>query len=299
MADDSIGRLAAEAQYYVYIYRDPRPGKGAQPIYVGKGDAARSRAYTHVRQGSHNQVLNRVLAKIRAAGYEPIIEIVERFDSEDAAFAREIELIAAFGRRCVRTGPLCNFSIGGEGPSGLKHSPESIAQMKRVHSRPEATARSARTMHRLRDDPDFEAARLAADPRRKEAIAAFQRGPENRAAKSAQMKAALAANPTMMEARRAQLSAVTSSPEARARYSEATKAAWADPLHREKRSAAIKAALNEPAALEKRRQQTIARWADPEARARQSEACRAAKLRYLARKREEETRGAGTPRSAA
>ena len=299
MAKGTIGQSDVGVQYYVYIYRDPRPDKNGQPIYVGKGDASRGRAYVHVRQGSHNQVLNRVIAKIKAAGCEPIIDIFERFDDEAAAFATERALIAKFGRRCDGTGTLCNFSIGGEGPSGLKHSAQSIALMKRVHGRPEAVERSAKTMRRLQSDPAFLAGKAAAEHKRIASVVAHQRTPAAREAKSAQMKAALAADPTLMAARRAQLSSVTNSPEARARYSETTKASWADPASREKRSAAIKAALNEPDALEKRRQQMIARWADPEARARQSEACRAAKLRYLARKREEEARGAGTPRSAA
>lgn len=76
MADDGVPPAAGSGKFYVYVYRDPRPGKNRQPIYVGKGIG--DRAELHWRWRCANPFLAQVLGKIRGAGLAPTIEIVER-----------------------------------------------------------------------------------------------------------------------------------------------------------------------------------------------------------------------------
>lgn len=113
--------------FYVYVYRDPRPSKDLQPVYVGKGCGARATA--HWRNGNNvNPIFNAWLAAIRRAGLEPVIDIVAEFENEVDAFVKERELIALFGRKDRKTGPLCNCTDGGEGMAGYVFSDESRAK---------------------------------------------------------------------------------------------------------------------------------------------------------------------------
>jgi hypothetical protein len=104
-------------QFYVYVYRDPRPGKRRQPFYVGKGCGRRSHRPPELRK---NALLTNVIAKLLAVQLEPIIEIVARFKNETSAFAAEKRLIKRYGRRDIGTGPLCNMTDGGERTSGCQ-----------------------------------------------------------------------------------------------------------------------------------------------------------------------------------
>ena len=55
--------MTASKKSYVYVIRDPRPGKRNAPIYVGKG--MRGRAFSHLKKSS-NRTLAAILAKCRA-----------------------------------------------------------------------------------------------------------------------------------------------------------------------------------------------------------------------------------------
>src|SRR5690348_40900 len=100
MATDTLSPdFGGDKKFYVYLYRDPRPSKQNQPIYVGKGTASRGRAEFHWKRRAENSFLAALLEKIRDAGLAPLIEIVAWFDEEEAAFDLERALIAKFGRR--------------------------------------------------------------------------------------------------------------------------------------------------------------------------------------------------------
>lgn len=116
--------------FYVYVYRDPRSNKELAPFYVGKGKAANNRAQDHLRHAK-NRLMRAVLRKISALGLSPIIEIDSWHDNQNDAHAREIELIALYGRRDIGTGSLCNLTDGGEGTVGAKlpKSEEAKAKM--------------------------------------------------------------------------------------------------------------------------------------------------------------------------
>lgn len=103
--------------FYVYVYRDPRPGKGNVPVYVGKGQGARAHAHL---SGSSNRRLLRLIADCRLLGCTPKPEIVGRFAAEFDAFALEVALIAKHGRCDLGTGTLYNLTDGGEGAPRVK-----------------------------------------------------------------------------------------------------------------------------------------------------------------------------------
>lgn len=119
MADDRIIPPQDDSKYpfYVYVYYDPREDKNNEPIYVGKG--TRDRSGVHWTHGARNRFFKSVLKKIRALNLKPLVEIVERFDSEQDAHNAEKELISYYGRRDLGLGPLLNLTDGGEGVCGL------------------------------------------------------------------------------------------------------------------------------------------------------------------------------------
>jgi hypothetical protein len=119
MGHSIVDLNAPKPTCYVYRYLDPRPGKNLVPIYVGKGTGPRLE--THLQE-TRNPLFARILAKCAKVGLKPIIEIVQHFEDEASAFRLEIELIAKYGRRNLRTGTLCNLTNGGEGISGFKLS---------------------------------------------------------------------------------------------------------------------------------------------------------------------------------
>ena len=82
-------------KYYVYQLVDPRTG---DPFYVGKGKGRRAWAHAEaVRSGrsTGNAIKEKHIADIHAAGLEVRVVIVEMFEDERAAYARERELIAS------------------------------------------------------------------------------------------------------------------------------------------------------------------------------------------------------------
>ena len=109
--------MALTNSFYSYVYVDPRSD---EPFYVGKGK--RDRAYAHLK-GSHNQLVERKINKIRATGQEPLVGIMET-STEEFAFMLEQGLIKLLGRIDNGTGILCNFTDGGEGSANLIVSDE-------------------------------------------------------------------------------------------------------------------------------------------------------------------------------
>ena len=149
--------------FYVYVIRDPRPGKAQRAIYVGKGSGWRSRFHWSKAESHYNPLLRRVFAKIAAAGLVPIIKISARFEVERAAFAREIELIALYGRRDLGTGTLCNLTHGGEGAAG---GLSQIRAMSELNTRPEIRKAKAAHLRKRNTSPESKArmSQLHADP---------------------------------------------------------------------------------------------------------------------------------------
>lgn len=92
----------AEAKFYIYIHRRADTG---EVFYIGKGSGRRAWATQY-----RTEYWQRVRAK-----YGIVVEILERFETEAAAFEREKALIAHHRTAGLR---LCNITDGGEGASG-------------------------------------------------------------------------------------------------------------------------------------------------------------------------------------
>jgi len=130
---------AMSQKYYVYVYLDPRHYP-PEPVYVGKGHG--KRAWAHL-SWTHNAWLRRKLQRIRRAGLEPVVEILQKGLTAGEANEQERLLIAQHGRADQGKGTLCNFTDGGEGTPGRVPTPETRALWSQQRSRPQTPAQYA------------------------------------------------------------------------------------------------------------------------------------------------------------
>ena len=284
--------------FYVYVYRDPRPTKNRQAVYVGKGRG--KRAWKHWLHGNKtNKSFNNWLAHIRRLSLSPVVEIVAQFESETVALDKERELIALFGRRDIGTGSLFNLTLGGQGTSGALRTEEWRNNIRAALTTPEQVAKSSARNKARWADPDIRAEleekiRAAIyDPeiaaKREAAKAISHRTPEFRE-KMSGVTSGFWQDPDYRERVNATRRATMATDVARARKAIASANSWADPESREKRIAAIKASRTPELRAqigasckalwsdEKRAEQSAkmkAVLASPEARERRAEAMRA------------------------
>jgi hypothetical protein len=209
MADDRLSLFADSGNFYVYLYRDPRPGKNLAPIYVGKGAAHHYRANIHWNRGSHNRILNRKLNKIKQLGLVPVIDIVWRFENEADAFNLERELIKLYGRIHIKTGTLCNLTDGGEGATGTIYTEEQKERYRQAAlNRPKRGPPSKETIEKRR-------AKTKGRPR----------PPEHMAAAHAARRGFVASKETREKISKARQGQVFTA-ETRVKLSERAKAQW-------------------------------------------------------------------------
>ena len=123
-----------EDNYYVYVYLDLlKPGVfkyqdvefNFEPFYIGKGKNHRhvnhlTNCFNKSDKLGFKRLFYKKLRKMLTLGNNPDVIIFKDNLTETIAFNLEIELIAKIGRRPYKEGPLCNYSTGGEGPSGIK-----------------------------------------------------------------------------------------------------------------------------------------------------------------------------------
>lgn len=130
--------------HHVYAILNPlKPGNfifdelefDFEPFYIGKGSR-------NTRSTSHLQEAKRVenkshkvntIRKIWDSGNEPVVKILEWFETHEEALEREKELISLIGRKDKELGPLTNQTDGGEGCMGRKCSDETIQKLKNSH----------------------------------------------------------------------------------------------------------------------------------------------------------------------
>ena len=281
-------------KFYVYVYRDPRPNKDKQPVYVGKGSG--DRAWLHWSEGNKtNKIFSNWLYKIRNIGLEPIIDIAFRCATEEEALFKEIELIRLYGRKDKKTGSLCNMTSGGKGVrdahyTAKKRANLSAASLKRwqdpeyrakttaatyaaIHI-PEVAARREAAKAISHRTPEFRAKMRDVGTRqwedteyREKVVAAMQQAsqlPHNKAQKSENTHIGWQDE----ESRRRRIESIKASrtPELRAQLSASCSALWNDDT-REKQSAKMKAVLSTPEMKAQRAAAMKARWADPVQRA--------------------------------
>lgn len=240
---------------YVYVYRDPRPTKNNQPVYVGKGTGDRD--LSHWSRGSHNKPFQDFIAHLKVRGLVAPCERVFETEVEAEAFAKEIELIALYGRRNTGTGTLFNLTDGGEGASGAIRSEE-----EKAHLRVESLDKWQR--------PEYRAKVVAAQK-------AVQGTPEARAAKS-ESSAEAWANPEVREKRQTGIKRGRSTAESKAKTSAQAKAQWSDPEYAAKQTANNQEIANRAEVKAAKSAAAKALWADPEWRAKMASARAAKKL---------------------
>jgi hypothetical protein len=238
--------------FYVYVYRDPRPTKNMQPVYVGKGTGDRD--LSHWSRGSHNKPLQDFLSHLRQRGLTPVCERVFETPDETAAFAKELELIALYGRRDLKRGTLFNLTDGGEGVAGMVKTPEQkaadgrftkehwqqpeyrakvIAAQKAVQGTEEARAMKSENSKTTWADTEVRT-------KRAEGIKRGRSTAESRSKTSRQSKAQWD-DPEYAARQTLNNQEIANRAEVKAAKAAAAKALWADPAWREKMLAARKA----------------------------------------------------------
>ena len=147
--------------YYVYIYKDPRPTKNQQVVYVGKGTG--DRAWYHWKKRVRgNKGFGAFLALLRQEKLEPIIEIAREGLEEAEAFYEEMKLIEVYGRRDLGTGTLFNLTDGGEGLAGVIRTDEWRKNISNANSTPEKIALYSEGQKRRWANPIFREQTIAA-----------------------------------------------------------------------------------------------------------------------------------------
>jgi hypothetical protein len=226
--------------FYVYVYRDPRPTKNNQPVYVGKGTGDRD--LSHWSRGSHNKPFQDFIAHLKVRSLIALCERVFETENESEAFAKEIELIALYGRRDRKLGSLFNLTDGGEGASGAVRSDAD----KRI--------------------TQFHAAKNWKDSIYQEKVAAGQRRvqgtPEARANKSTASTEAWA-KPEVRQKRQEGIKHARSTEVSKAKTSAQAKAQWSDPEYAAKQTANNQEIANRAEVKAAKAVAAKALWADP------------------------------------
>lgn len=108
-------------RFYVYLWlrhKNSKHGPKLSPYYVGKG--------------SGNRAFNPRQRRVKPPKDRSYIVFAQEGLTEQEAFDLERYYIALYGRKDLGTGILGNFTDGGEGASGLRHSQESRNKMSRA-----------------------------------------------------------------------------------------------------------------------------------------------------------------------
>jgi hypothetical protein len=231
--------------FYVYVYRDPRPTKNNQPVYVGKGTGDRD--LSHWSRGSHNKPFQDFIAHLKVRGLVALCERVLETPNEAEAFAREIELIALYGRRDRKDGPLFNLTDGGEGASGAIRT-DAEKEFLRIDSLDKWQR------------PEYRAKVIAAQQ-------AAQSTPEARASKSVASAEAWA-KPETRQKRQEGIKQARSTDVSKAKTSAQAKAQWSDPTYAAKQTANNQEIANRAEVKAAKAAAAKALWANPEWKAK-------------------------------
>lgn len=237
--------------FYVYVYRDPRPLKKDQPVYIGKGTGDRD--ISHWSKGSHNKPFQDFISHLKQRGLVASCERVFETAVEAEAFTKEVELIALYGRRNTNTGTLFNLTDGGEGASGMVKTAEQkavdgrfskehwqdpayrekvVAAQKVVQSTPEARALKSENSAEAWANPEIR-------NKRQTGIKRGRSTAESKAKTSAQAKAQWS-NSEYAAKQTANNQEIANRAEVKAAKAAASKALWADPVWKAKMLAARK-----------------------------------------------------------
>ncbi len=131
-------------KHYIYCYIDPRDGIVR---YIGQGQNER-----WVNSHKHNEQYGVYpwLQRLKALGLKPVRFIVLESLTQSQADKWEIDLIDLIGRRCEKTGPLLNLSVGGRsGSSGCRRSAETLRRMSESQKGRKGKTPTAETCRKL------------------------------------------------------------------------------------------------------------------------------------------------------
>jgi hypothetical protein len=243
--------------FYVYVYRDPRPSKNNQPVYVGKGTGDRD--LSHWSRGSHNKPFQDFISHLKQRDLVAPCQRVFETEDETEAFAKEVELIALYGRRNLKTGTLFNLTDGGEGGSGTVWTFAQKAATGRISldkwQRPEYRAKvvaaqtAAQGTSEARAAKSENSAEAWAKPetrqKRQQGIKQARSTDASKAKTSAQAKAQWG-NPEYAAKQTANNQEIANRADVKAAKAVAAKALWADPVWKAKMLAARKKTVVPP-----------------------------------------------------
>lgn len=243
--------------FYVYVYRDPRPSKNNQPVYVGKGTGDRD--LSHWSRGSHNKPFQDFISHLKQRDLVAPCQRVFETENEAEAFAKEVELIALYGRRNLKTGTLFNLTDGGEGGSGAVWTFAQKAATGRISldkwQRPEYRAKVVAAQTAAQGTPEARAAKSEnstdawAKPetrqKRQQGIKQARSTEASKAKTSAQAKAQWG-NPEYAAKQTANNQEIANRADVKAAKAVAAKALWADPVWKAKMLAARKKTVVPP-----------------------------------------------------
>jgi len=166
------------------------------------------------------------------------------FETEDEAeaFAKEIELIALYGRRTLKKGTLFNLTDGGEGGSGTVRT--------KAHKQVDSMFSTAHWQ-----DPVYRAKIVAAQ-------LVVQGTPEARALKS-ENSAETWAKPETRKKRQQGIKQARNTTESKAKTSAQAKAQWSDPVYAAKQTANNQEIANRAEVKAAKAAASKALWADP------------------------------------
>lgn len=125
------------------------------PFYIGKGTLARAKEFYR-----ENEIHRRIVRKMRKTGFSVVMKIVLDGLSEETAFRLEKIRIAYWREVGVK---LANFTDGGEGFSGGRHTEEA---KKRIASGAKGRKLSAETLSAMSDSARI----INADPERRKKL---------------------------------------------------------------------------------------------------------------------------------
>jgi len=233
--------------FYVYVYRDPRPNKNNQPVYVGKGTGDRD--LSHWSRGSHNKPFQDFLSHIKRKGLVALCERVFESESEQEAFDKEIELITIYGRRDIGTGTLFNRTDGGEGASG-----------------------AVRTEEQKLNIGKFSRKNWGNEQYRKKIIASQSKAQNTPEAKAIKSKNSKAMWKEQGEKIAVSITAARNTEESKAKTRAQSKAQWENENYRAKQTANNKEIANREEVKAAKKAAAKALWENPEWRAKMMEA---------------------------
>jgi len=112
--------MTINEKYKYVVYELWNPIKN-QPFYVGKGSIKRKRWLSHIHDvdTDSNRHKTNTIKKIIKEGYSLEYRFVYYTNDEETAYKKEIQLIAEYGRRDLKTGILTNMTDGGDGVRNL------------------------------------------------------------------------------------------------------------------------------------------------------------------------------------